>query len=147
MVGFRKLERNSEMKTKLLLCVLAIAISGASQEKGKYAGFAKSPTEHIINELKQPFEVKAVWGVVTRKEGDQEPLQNVLVEIKGPGDHDKIRRAKTDEHGQFKINHISAGTYQFKATLDGFQSVVGTIIVSQKAPKNSDIKIAMLIGV
>jgi hypothetical protein len=125
----------SEMKTRMLFCVLAIAISGSSQEKGKYAGFTKSPTEHIINELKQPFEVESIRGVVTRQEGDQEPLQNVLVEIKGPGDHDKIRRAKTDEHGQFKINYIPAGTYKFKATLGGFQSVVGTIIVSKKGSK------------
>jgi Carboxypeptidase regulatory-like domain len=135
------------MKTRLLLCVLAIAVSSASQEKGKYAGFTKSPTEHIINELKQPFEVESIRGVVTREEGEQEPLQNVLVEIKGSGDHDKIRRAKTDEHGQFKISHVPAGTYTFKTTLNGFQSVVGTIIVSKKAAKDSRIKIAMLIGV
>ncbi len=135
------------MKTRLLLCVFAIAIAGASQEREKYAGFTKSPTEHIINELKQPFEVKFVRGVVRRKEGEQEPLQNVLIEIKGLGDHDKIRRAKTDEHGQFKLNYVPAGTYKFKATLGGFQSVVGTIILSSKAPKNSGIKITMLIGV
>ena len=58
------------MKTISLLSVLAVAVLVAAQDKGKYAGFTKSPTEHIINELEQPFEVQAVSGAVTRKGAD-----------------------------------------------------------------------------
>jgi hypothetical protein len=135
------------MKELLLLCVFAVGISAIPQDKGKYAGFTKSPTEHIINELEQPFEVRSLRGLVTRKEGDQGPLRDALVEIKGPGDHDQVRRARTNENGEFRIAHIASGTYKFKVTLDGFQSVVGTIIVSKEAPKAAQIRIALPIGV
>ena len=135
------------MKTRLLLSVLAIAISVAPQDKGKYTGFTQSSTEHMINELEQPFEVRSVRGAITRNGGVREPLRDVLVEIKIPGDYYKIRQTKTDENGQFKINHIAPGTYRFKVTFDGFQSVVGTIVVSRKAARDTDIKIAMNLGV
>src|SRR5215469_4546127 len=131
------------MKTGLFLCVLGMAVAYA-QDKDKLGGFTKSPTEHIINKLEEPFEVRSVSGVVMRQGGEQEPLRDVLVEIKGPGDHDRIRRTKTDDHGQFKISHVPAGTYSFKVTLDGYQSVMGRIVVSKNAAKNNSIKIAML---
>jgi len=70
-------------------------------------------------------------GVVSRKEEHHEPLPNVLFEIQGPSTGKKIRRATTDEHGRFKIGHVPAGTYKFKATLDGFQSVMGTMCVRE----------------
>ncbi len=77
-------------------------------------------------------------GVVSRKEGYHEPLPNVLFEIQGPSTGKKIRRATTDEHGRFKIGHVPAGTYKFKATLNGFQSVMGTITISKKATTENE---------
>ena len=134
------------MRIASLLVVFAVVIASA-QGTRKLDGFTRSPTEHIISELEQPFHVQSVRGLVTRKAAGQDPLQDVLVEIKGPGDHDEIRRTKTDRQGQFRIGHVAAGTYTFKVTLIGFQSVVGTIIVSKSAAKDSRINIAMPLGV
>jgi hypothetical protein len=57
------------------------------------------------------------------------------------------RRATTDEHGRFKISHVPAGTYKFKATLNGFQSVVGTINISNKSTTENEIRLEMQVGV
>ena len=48
--------------------------------------------------------------------------------------------------GRFAISHVPEGTYTFKATKDGFQSVVGTLIVSKKADRQKTIRIEMTIG-
>lgn len=136
------------MKTWLLMGAIAITALAAAQEKATVGDFTKSPTEHIINRVEQPFIVQSVKGIVSRRtEGPTEPLASVLFEIQGPGTDRKIRRATTDENGRFKMGHVPVGTYKFKATLNGFQSVMGTITVSKKAPKTDEIKIAMAIGV
>ena len=97
------------------------------------SGFAKSSTERTVNPIvspiADPFQVSSVSGTI-RTERSGEALGQVLFEIRGPGTEQKIRHARTDKHGHFKISHVPQGTYQFKATLDGFQSVVGTIVVS-----------------
>jgi Carboxypeptidase regulatory-like domain len=131
----------------LMWAVVLIAVATA-QEKATVGDFTKSPTEHIINRIEQPFVVQSVKGIITRQTGGPtEPLANVLLEIQGPGTDRKIRRATTDDSGHFKIGHVPAGSYKFKATLNGFQSVMGTITISKEAPKADEIKIAMSIGV
>lgn len=106
--------------------------------------FTRSPLEHIIHRIDQPFVVRSIRGMVNRSAGDKGPLPAVLFEILGPDQ--RIRRVKTQPDGQFKISRVPDGTYQFKATLNGFQSVMGTIVVSSKAPKQNLVKIAMPIG-
>lgn len=135
------------MKPWLLGCVVVVAAVAVCQEKATTGDFTKSPTEHIINQIEQPFVVQSVSGVVSRKQGDQGPLSGVLFEIQGPGVGRKIRRSKTDERGRFKIGHVPKGTYKFKATLEGFQSAMGTITVSKKATKTAKITIALAVGV
>jgi|SRR5205823_4964943 len=89
------------MKPWLLACLIAITALGMTQEKATIGDFTKSPTEHIINEIDQPFVVRSVAGVISRKQGDQGPMPNVLFEIQGPGTDRKIRRSRTDGHGRF----------------------------------------------
>jgi hypothetical protein len=110
------------------------------------SGFMESALEHEITQLDQPLRVSAVNGVIRRKQGDQATLSNVLFEIRGPGTERTIRHALTDQKGQFKINGLKDGKYTVKATLNGFQSVVGTIELSRKNP-HSQIKIEMPVGV
>jgi len=107
--------------------------------------FTKSPTEHIINQVYEPFQVKAVTGTITF-DGSDEGVPAVLFEIEGPGSQRTMRHGMTDRHGHFKISHVPQGTYKFKATLNAYQSVVGTIVVSKQAAKLSDIKIRMRVG-
>ena len=120
----------------------------AAQQKATTRDFTKSPTEHIINRIEQPFVVQWIKGSISLQAGGPtESLANVLFEIQGPGVDRKIRHATTDDSGHFKIGHVPAGSYRFKATLNGFQSVVGTITVSKEAPNANEIKIVMSVGV
>lgn len=136
------------MRAWFLMWVVVMLAVATAQEKGTVGDFTKSPTEHIINRIEQPFAVQSIKGIISRQTGGPtEPLANVLFEIQGPGTDRKIRRATTDGNGHFKIGHVPAGSYEFKATLDGFQSVMGTITVSKRAPKANEIKIAMSVGV
>ncbi len=136
------------MRAWFLMWAVVLSVVATTQEKATVGDFTKSPTEHIINRIEQPFAVRSVKGIISRQTGGPtEPLANVLFEIQGPGTDRKIRRATTDDNGHFKIGHVPAGTYKFKVTLNGFQSVMGTITVSREAPKADEIKIAMSIGV
>ena len=84
------------MKPWLLVCIIAITTLGRPQEKATIGGFTKSPTEHIINQIEKPFVVRSVAGVISRRQGDQGPLPDVLFEIQGPGTDPKVRRSSPD---------------------------------------------------
>jgi hypothetical protein len=136
------------MKTTwLFIGILATIVPSTAQDGMTVGDFTKSPTEHIIIQLAQPFVVQSVRGIIRRKQGDQGPLPDVLFEIEGPGNDKKIQRATTDEHGRFRIDRVAWGTYKFKTTLNGFQSVMGTITVSKSAAKQDEIKIEVPVGV
>jgi len=110
-----------------------------------FADFTKSSSEHIINPIEKPFQVYSVAGTIrTERSGDA--LAEVLFEIEGPGTTRKIRHARTDKHGHFRISRVPRGTYRFKATLEGFQSVMGTIIVSDSKGASGEMAIHMSIG-
>ena len=64
-------------------------------------------------------------------------------EIRGPGTSERI----SGHDGRFNIAHVPEGTYSFKATKDGFQSVVGTLIVSKKVNRQKTIEIGLPLGV
>ncbi len=96
-----------------------------------------------------PFEHREGWGTLSRGDARRSKRKGGparLFEIQGPGTDKRMRRATTDENGRFKIGHVSVGRYKFKATLNGYQSSAGTIIVSKKADKERAIRIEMLIG-
>ena len=114
-------------------------------QSGEFRGFTISPTEHNILELDKKFTVRTAKGVVVR-DVDGFPLSNVIFEIRGPDDSEKIRGVKTNNRGQFKIKHVPRGTYLFKVTMRGYRSVVGTIVVSKKAERHKRIEIKMPLG-
>ncbi len=133
--------------TWLLILTLAMVPPSTAQDRTAIGDFTRSPDESIIVQLEQPFVGRSVKGFISRDQGDQRPLQGLLFEIEGPGDDKTIRSATTDEHGRFKIGRVASGTYRFKTTLDGFQSVMGTITVSKNAAKQAEIKIEVPVGV
>lgn len=108
--------------------------------------FTKSPTERTIDQIEDPFRVRTVMGTISTTAGE-EGRADVLLEIEGPNDERTMRHVLTDKHGHFKITKLPEGNYRFKATLYGFQSVMGTIVVSKHAPGTADIKIEMRQGV
>jgi len=110
----------------------------------RFQGFTEAHPEHIIVELREPILVRDMRGDMRDHNGD--PEKDAIFEIRLRSSS-QIRRAKTNEKGQFKIRHVPAGTYDFKATLDGFQSVVGTVIVSKTADPKARIKLTLNLGV
>jgi hypothetical protein len=112
-------------------------------ETGWLKGFTKSPTEHIIDEPDKPFTLRAVRGVVLDASGAE--MDGVVVEVRDEAG--SIRGTKTNRKGTFKLSGIPKGTYKFKVTMNGFQSVVGNIVVSKKANKSDQMKIVMKVGV
>jgi len=143
----RVARRPMRLSVHLLSLLVFLTVASTTQAAGQgYVGdFTKSPTEHVINQIEKPFVVSSVSGTIS-VEGNSDPLPIVLFEIQGPGDDKTIARASSDKHGKFKIGHVKEGSYKFKATLNGFQSVMGTIIVS-KAGRHDKIKIEMPLGV
>ncbi len=135
------------MRTWHFVLFLMVGVIVIAQEvKNPAAGdFTSSPTEHIIEQIQKPFVVRSVKGIITCC--DEEPMPDVLFEIQGQGADGRIRRTTTNKEGRFKIADVPDGTYRFKTTLNGWQSVVGTIIVSGKAQRKETITLQILIGV
>jgi len=136
------------LRTGILL-VAGMAVSCLAQERfpsGELKGFTKSPTEHIVSRVDEPITVSSVRGIVVFK-GKDDALKQVVFEIRGPGTSERIRAAKSGDDGRFSIPRVSEGTYVFKASKGGFQSIVGTLVVSKKADHNKAIKIEMPLGV
>jgi hypothetical protein len=112
------------------------------------AGFSEANIEYIIEFLKDPFVVKKVFGRILRTDGV--PMPGVLLEIREKDinwNSHRIYKAYADKNGFFRFKHIKQGIYCFKTTLDGWQSVMGEIIVSDKAKGNSNILIEIGPGV
>lgn len=120
---------------------LSGAVTPQSPLGDKLDGFTKSPSEHVIEVIEEPFIVRQVEGVVA--DPLEFPLPDTLFEIRGPGKAKTIRGARTDDNGLFAIRRVRSGTYRFKATRAAFNSVIGTLIVSKKADKSNTIKIKM----
>ena len=73
---------------------------------------------------------------------DHSPVKDVHIEIT---EHDQRQKAytmslKTNNEGTFAIPGIFLGTYDFKLTLDGFQSLTGTLFVSTKQSSLSNLR-------
>ena len=112
-------------------------------ESGRYIGFTKYSAFAIV-ELQDPFTMREAKGVI-QYPNSSDPLPNVLVEFRDTSG--KIKATKTDSHGQFRFHGLREGTYMFKTTLVGFQSVVGTIVVRRHVQGSEGITIKMPLGV
>jgi hypothetical protein len=110
-------------------------------------GFARSPSEHIVVERDQPFRVRTVEGVITSQGGDWPDGISVLFELRPTHGAGKLKQVKTDSRGSFKMPDVPPGDYCFKATVDGWQSVVGVIVVTEAADPAARVSFEMLLGV
>jgi hypothetical protein len=129
--------------TVLALALATLCPAQERFETGWLKGFTKSPTEHILDEPDKPFTVREVRGVVLDPSGAE--MEGVVVEIRD--ETGRIRGTKTNGKGTFRLPGVPKGTYKFKATMNGFQSVVGDIIISNKANESDPMKIVMKVGV
>jgi hypothetical protein len=96
-------------------------------EFGEDKGFL-SCTAAVLIEIATPYLVREVKRQVVR---DEDGIPDVIVEFRNAAG--KIVSVRTDSKGRFRIKHQRPGTYRFKATLSGFSSVVGTVVLTKKA--------------
>jgi hypothetical protein len=76
--------------------------------------------------------IKDVQGQLSFKSGS--PVKNAKIEVTGYDSNQSsfTRSAKTSSEGTFPIPSLPQGAYSFRLTLDGFQSITGTLSVSVK---------------
>jgi hypothetical protein len=131
----------------LLFLLLPVLCSGQGRfTSGELKGFTRSPHEHIIDRLDDPFTVRCISGTVVF-ESDGRPMKGVLVEVRGPGDGTTVVGTRTNGSGQFSMARLKDGTYTFKATLDGYQSILGQVAISKIAPPTERIRLRLKPGV
>ena len=124
-----------------VLLLVSTCIAEHRFQSGPYAGFTKLQQEQVIVELPKPLHIREVSGTVLAVKG-REPVRKALFELRDDATG-KVKATKTDGEGRFQIKHIKDGKYTFKATRSGFQSVVGVLIVREKAPESQPISIEM----
>ena len=112
-------------------------------KSGEYKGFMACTSFSLVI-LKDPFLIREAKGVVLLP-GSEEPIPNVLVEFRDADG--KIKSTKTDSRGQFEFRRLREGTYMFKTTLSGFQSVIGTVVLHKSNKKSGAVRIEMPVGV
>ncbi len=127
------------------VAVLLVTLCSAQErfESGWLKGFTKSPNEHVIVHLQKPFVVPAAKGIVLDTHGTA--MRGVLVELEDRSG--RIQPAKTDSKGRFMLHGLRNGHFRFKVTMNGFQSVVGEIIISKNAPRADEIRVVMHLGI
>jgi hypothetical protein len=116
-------------------------------ESGELKGFTLFPDEHIIDRLDDAITVREVRGTATIEMEPDSPMEGVLFELRGPGDSETIRSARTDSTGKFSLKHVRPGKYLFKASSQGYQSIVGILIVSARSGTEHSIALHMKPGV
>jgi hypothetical protein len=124
-----------------VLLLVSTCIAEHRFQSGPYTGFTKLGQERVIVELPKPLHVREVSGTVLASKS-REPVRKALFELRDDATG-KVKATKTDGEGRFQIKHIKDGKYTFKATRTGYQSVVGVLIVREKAPESQPLSIEM----
>lgn len=138
-----RMRRDVAFALFLFVIALAATHSLAQQryDSGPFKGFLKEEPTLNVKELPRSFEVRAIRGALIFGE---HALPEAFFEVRDANGH--VFTAKTDEHGAFTFPDARAGRYDFKATKNGFESVVGTVIVSDSAPKKNRIRVQLSLG-
>ena len=127
--------------TLAVFLLVSACIAEHRFQSGPYAGFTKLQQEQVIVELPKPLHIREVSGTVLTAKS-REPVRKALFELRDDATG-KVKATKTDSEGRFQIKHIKDGKYTFKATRNGYQSVVGVLVVREKAPESQSLSIEM----
>jgi hypothetical protein len=130
----------------ICIAIATLAFSGQDrfgEENPRLRGFAKSPTEHVMNEYPDAIVVRSLRGRITEAAA-HDGVPDALVEIKLTSG--RVRGVRTDRSGAFRLGGVPDGEYLFKVTRDGFQSVFGRLRVSTSAPRKSEIRVELKQG-
>jgi hypothetical protein len=139
--------RNTVLRLAFILLFPTLAATSAQSperfDSGPYKGFTKSPTEWYIEDLPEPLRVRSVQGSIIRL-NSVDALDGVVFEIRD--ESGTVRAGVSDSRGRFRIRGVPNGTYRFKATKNGFSSIVGTVVVVKTVAKKSTITLYMAVG-
>jgi len=132
-----------------MLWIVMLCLLWSPQERiesGRFKGFSKSPTEHMIEDFDRMPVVRRFEGTVVIKERN-EPMEGVLVELRGPGEGKAVTGVRTNKRGAFRFGSVPEGLYAFKMTKNGFRSIVGQVEIKRSAKKHVPLRFEMLFGV
>lgn len=113
----------------------------------RLGNFTLALDEHIIEKIEKPIVVSSVKGKITNEVGGWPDNTRILFEIRRIGKAAKTIQAIADGDGNFEMPHVAKGYYCFKATVDGWRSVMGIIKVDRRADPTKAISIVMIPGV
>ena len=128
---------------------LALLLTGLLYPQHRYdTGAAEEIRGFTVNEdrirlLKEKFNVNAIRGRVTLDDEDGPSMDEVLFEIRGPGNSETIRSALTSDQGIFEIKNVPEGTYWFKVSKAGYTAYAGEIILSKNIEKESKLHFSL----
>lgn len=136
---------SSTRLTAYFIGFLIISTYGIAQQRfdsGPYKGFLREEPELNKIELSQPIEVSSVRGLIFYS--DDDPLSGAAFEMRDS--QNRVFSAITDSNGRFTIPKAPSGRYEFKVTKNGFHSVIGVLIVSDKSSSTKLIRIQLQLG-
>jgi hypothetical protein len=100
-------------------------------------GFDITRVQHEVVDIAQPFIVRTVFGRVIATEEDSGWGEGVLFQVRAIDNKGKIFQTLADGNGVFKINGLPEGQYCFMASILGWKTYMGVIIINKSAsPKN-----------
>jgi hypothetical protein len=94
--------------------------------------------------MEQPIIVRNVRGKVTNEIERWPKNCTILFEIRRIGNGAKTIQAYADGEGNFEIPSVAKGRYCFRATVEGWRSVIGMIKVDGRADPIKTILIVMI---
>ncbi len=110
-------------------------------------GFTLAIDEYLVDEIKTPFVVRKIVGKITNDQGGWPKGLPILLEVRKGGKDMEVRKVYADKNGNFYMKTIPEGRYCFKATVMGWQSQMGIIIIDMRADPDKKVFIKMRLGV
>lgn len=113
------------------------------RKSGQFQPDRKAPQ---IVEYADPFVMRRVEGRVVFASA-QDGYAGALIELRGPGERQRIYSVRSDAQGWFQFHGLPSGRYAFECSGYAMQLVQGTIIVDPKVKKSEAFVIRLPVGV
>lgn len=109
--------------------------------------FTLAMDEHIIEKIEKPIIMRSIKAKITNMVGGWPDNTQILFEVRRNEIGAKTIRSYADSEGNVEVPQAENGHYCFKATVNGWRSVMGIIKVDKRAEPAKMILIVMLPGV
>ncbi len=89
--------------------------------------------EGFFQEWNHSIVTKEFIGTVASAGGEWPEGVDIIVEVKGTGENGLVRGQTADSKGRFRFRRLPAGSYTFKITCCGWDSIVGKLEIRRNA--------------